>query len=61
MLKPLKAERSLMKMTGTSILSNANKHNTSMQSLNYGIIPEKKGQGSDSRDPYGSITVNDML
>lgn len=60
MLKPLKAERSLMKMTGTSILSNANKHNTSMQSLNYGIIPEK-GQGSGSRDPYGSITVNDML
>ena len=53
-LKPLKAERSLMKMTGANILGGG----SSMSTIDYGIV---KDQSQPSIDPYGSITVKDMI
>jgi hypothetical protein len=56
-LKPLKAERNLMKTTGSNIMASTGLMNaSSTATINYGIIPEKD-PSLTMKNPYGSITI----
>ena len=54
---------SLMKLTGSSILGATQRKNKNYQSnrtIDYKILPDDYGKTAD-HNPYGSISVNDML
>ena len=62
MLKPLKAERSLMKVTGAGIMGQTgSKMGDKRSTVDYGIAEKSSTMARSMRNPYGSIEVADMI